>query len=225
MHGFKANAADIGMTRLRMVASRFGAELRVARMASGLTQRQVANRAGVSQSLIASAEAGDPGLSLAVRCRMAAATGHELALKLYPTSSVPLRDSGQLKVAQRIADAANPWWRSRFEVPTGPGPMRAADMLLESAEEVLHVEIERSLIDFQAQLRAAEVKRTSLASTDRRPVRLVIAVPATATTRRALKEHTGVIQRALPVPSRSIWHAIRTGSRVGGDGLLLMHRA
>lgn len=217
MHGFRTNAADIGMNRLRVVSSRFGAELRVVRVTAGLTQRQVASRAGVSQSLVAFAEAGDPGLSLAVRCRMAAATGHELALKLYPTSSIPLRDSGQLRIAQRIAEAASRW-RIRFEAPTGPGPMRAADMLLESADEVVHVEIERALVDFQAQLRAAEIKRASLASTDRRPVRLVIAVPATAAARRVINEHAGVIERALPVSSRSIWLAIRTGGPVGADG-------
>ena len=37
------------------------------------------------------------------------------------------------------------------------------------------IEIERSLVDFQAQLRAAESKRESLAARERRPVRLVIA--------------------------------------------------
>ena len=152
-----------------------------------------------------------------------AATGHELAIKLYPASSIPLRDSGQLGIAQTIADAASNRWRTRFEVPTGPGPMRAADMLLESGEEIVHIEIERTLVDFQAQLRAAEIKRTSLAGNDPRPVRLVIALPATSATRRLVKEYGSVIQRALPVPSRSIWLAIRTGRRVGGDGLLVVY--
>jgi hypothetical protein len=152
---------------------------------------------------------------------MAAAAGHELALKLYPTSSIPLRDSGQLRIAQTIAAAAGRW-RIRFEVPTGPGTMRAADILLESAEEVVHIEIERALVDFQAQLRAAEIKRTSLTGFERRPVRLVIAVPATGA-RRAMSEHAAVIERALPVASRSIWHSLRSGRPVGGDGLLFVH--
>ncbi|HEX5579213.1 MAG TPA: helix-turn-helix domain-containing protein [Candidatus Limnocylindria bacterium] len=222
MRGFRTNAAQIGMARLRFVASRFGAELRVARISAGLTQRQVASRAGVSQPMVAAAEAGDPGLSLAMRCRLAAATGHELALRLHPVSSIPLRDSGQLKVAQAIADDAADSWRSRFEVPTGPGPMQAADMLLEGVEEVVHVEIERALVDFQAQLRAAEIKRASLAARESRPVRLVIAMPATPAARRLIAQHAGVIKRALPVSSRSIWLAIRGGRPVGGDGLLLV---
>jgi transcriptional regulator with XRE-family HTH domain len=221
--GFKARAADIGTARLSVVVARFGTELRIARLAAGLTQQQLANRAGVSQSLVADAEAGHPGLSLDVRCRMAAATGHELAMRLYPISSIPLRDSGQLRVAQTIAEAASLALRTRFEVPTGPGPLHAADILLESAEEVLHIEIERVLVDFQAQLRAAEIKRTSLAGSEARPVRLVIAVPASAANRRALDEHAGVIRRALPMSSRSIWLAIRTGRPLGADGLLLLH--
>ena len=172
--------------------------------------------------MVAAAEAGDTGLSLAVRCRIAAATGHELALKLYPASSIPLRDSGQLKFAEAIAKAAVDPWRPRFEVLTGPGPMQATDVLLECADEIVHIEIERALVDFQAQLRAAEIKRTSLAGNDPRPVRLVIAVPARPATRRAIAEHASVINRALPVSSRSIWLALRAGRPIGGDGLLLM---
>lgn len=222
MQGFRKNIADIGMARSRTVSIRFATELRVARVGAGLTQRQVAVRAGVSQSVVADAERGDPGLSLAVRCRLAAATGHELALKLYPTASIPLRDSGQMRIAQAIASAAGSPWQPRFEVPTGPGPMRAADMVLESPDEVVHIEIERALVDFQAQLRGAEIKRTSLAAHDPRPVRLVIALPARAATRRVMTVHAGVIKRALPVSSRSIWLAIRGGRRVGGDGVLFV---
>ena len=222
MRGFRSSAADVGAARLRFISARFGAELRIARMAAGLTQEQLATRAAVSQSLVSSAEAGEPGLSLAVRCRMVAATGHELALKLYPAGSIPLRDSGQLRIAQAIAGAANGAWHTRFEVPTGPGPMRAADMVLEARDEVIHIEIERKLVDFQAQFRAAEIKRTSLAATYSRPVRLVIAIPETQAIRNAVSAHADVIGRALPVRSRAIWRAIRGGESLGGDGLLFV---
>lgn len=91
MRGFRARPKDIGIARTRELGERFGRELRIARVTCGLTQRQLAMRAGVSQPTVAQAEAGNTGLSLEVRCRLAAAAGHELSLKLFPVSSVPAR--------------------------------------------------------------------------------------------------------------------------------------
>jgi transcriptional regulator with XRE-family HTH domain len=211
---------DIGTGRARALADRFGRELRIARVASGLTQRQLAIRAGVSQSAVAEAEAGKIGLSLQLRCRLAAAAGHELSLKLFPVSSIPLRDSGQLRLALAIAAAADQSWRCRFEVPTGPGPLQAADVVLDRADEVVLIEIERGLVDFQAQWRAAELKRASLAERESRPVRLVIAVPETRAMRDFLIQHSELTDRVLPIASRAIWRGLRQGLPIGGDGLL-----
>ncbi len=80
--------------------------------------------------------------------------------------------------------AAHPSWRPQLEVPVAPGDLRAADLLLASAIEIVHVEIERALVDLQAQLRAAQLKREAIARAQQAdPVRLVIAVPDTRATR------------------------------------------
>ena len=144
-------------------------------------------------------------------------------MRLYPTRSVPLRDSGQLRIAGLIATRVHERWRCRLEVPTGPGLLQAADMVLDSTEEVVQIEIERAVVDFQAQWRAAALKRESLAEGERRPVRLVLAVPGTDATRRLLQEQGELLSRSLSVSSRSIWRSLRGGSPVGGDGLLLVH--
>jgi transcriptional regulator with XRE-family HTH domain len=225
MRGFRARPKDIGIARARAVADRFGRELRIARVVSGLTQRQLGIRAGVSQSAVAEAEAGKIGLSLQVRCRLAAAAGHELSLKLFPVSSVPLRDSGQLRMALAIYAAADRSWRCRFEVPTGPGPLQAADVVLDRADEVVMIEIERGMVDFQAQWRAAELKRSSLAGSESRPVRLVMAVPATRATHDFLGRYSALARQVLPMGSRAIWRGLRQGQRVGGDGLLRVRPA
>lgn len=222
MRGFRARPKDIGIARARELAQRFGRELRIARVTSGLTQRQLALRAGVSQSAVAQAEAGNTGLSLEIPCRLASAAGHELSLKLFPVSSVPLRDSGQLGIAMAISAAADSSWRCRFEVPIGPGPGQAADVVLDRADEVLMIEIERGIADFQAQWRAAQLKRTSLASRESRPARLVLAVPDTHTMRDRLNENSELTRRVLPMGSRAIWRALRQGLTLGGDGLLLV---
>jgi transcriptional regulator with XRE-family HTH domain len=227
MQNFRSNARATAASRARWLALRFGQELRIARVAAGLTQAQLARRAGVAQTVVSRAERGLEGASLPVRCRLAAAAGHELGWRLYPVASVGLRDSGQLAIAQAITREAHPSWIARLEVPVTPGDPRAADLLLAGPEEILHIEVERALADLQAQLRAAQLKRGVLTSTngDDRPVRLVLAVPDTRTTRLRLAPFAELLARTMPGRSRQIWGAIRVGSPLGCDGVLFVRPA
>jgi transcriptional regulator with XRE-family HTH domain len=189
-------------------------------MAAGLTQRQVARLAGVSQQEVSRAEQGYQRTTLETRCRLAAACGHELGWRLYPAASVSLRDSGQMGLAQAIASVIDERWKVSLEVPVSESDLRAADMVLVSDQSVVQVEIERSLVDFQAQLRAAQVKRESLAARMQREVRLVIAVPDTRTARARLKPYDELLLRSLPVSSRQVWASIRGGKPLSGDGIV-----
>jgi len=93
-------------------------------------------------------------------------------------------------------------------------------MVLETSEEIVDVEIERALLDFQAQLRSAQLKRAAMAHRLDRAVHLVIAVPDTRRNRAVMNEHRRSVESALPIPSRRIWASLRSASPVGGDGLL-----
>lgn len=178
--------------------------------------------ADVSQQVVSEAERGHTDISLETRCRLTAACGHELGLRLYPVATVSLRDSGQLAIAQAIATAAHPRWAAELEHPVAPGDLRAADLLLGLPDELLHIEVERGLVDAQAQLRAAQIKRAALAENDARPIRLVMAVPQTNLSRQRLSPVSDLIARTLPVKSRDIWRAIRGGLPLGGDGILFV---
>lgn len=222
MKSFRPRPASSGRARANYLAASFGRELRIARMTAGLTQTDLARLAGVSQQLASWAELGRGNISLEARSRLAAACGHELGWRLYPVATVRLRDSGQLALAQAIVGAAHPSWRPRLEVPVAPGDPRAADLLLIGATEIIHVEIERALVDFQAQLRSAHVKRESLAAQDQRPIRLVIAVPDTTASRTRLAPFADLVARTLPATSRAVLRAIRDGEPLGGDGILFV---
>jgi transcriptional regulator with XRE-family HTH domain len=207
------------------MVARFSRELVAARAVAGLTQREVARRAGVSQSLVSLLETGRAIPSLGRMHRLAAATGHDLSIRLFPGSGVRLRDSGQLAVADQIRAATHASWRIRLEVPIGAQPdRRAADMILETAAELVAVEVERVLLDFQAQFRAAQLKRATLAERSGRSVRLVMALPDTRRNRAVIEAHRSILETALPTPSRRIWASLRSGSPVGGDGLLWVRR-
>ncbi len=222
---FRSRPASIGRSRAKYLAASFGRELRIARMSAGLTQADIARLAGVSQQQVSAAELGVGDTSLDVRCRLAAACGHELGWRLHPVATVRLRDSGQLALAQLIVAAAHPTWRPRLEVPVVRGDPRAADLVLTGPAEVIHIEIERALVDFQAQLRSAQVKRDLMAAQDQRPIRLVLAVPDTTATKQRLAPFAQLMTQAMPASSRTIWRAIRGGEPLNDDGILFVRAA
>jgi transcriptional regulator with XRE-family HTH domain len=191
-------------------------------MGAGLTQAQLAGAAGVSQQVVSDAERGDADVSLEIRCRLTAACGHELGWRLHPVATVSLRDSGQLAIVRAIVVAAHANWKAEIERPVSPGSLRAADLVLGLPDELVHIEVERALVDAQAQVRAAQVKRAELAQSDPRPIRLVIALPETRLSRRRLTPIADLISHTLPARSRDIWHAIRRGVPVRADGILFV---
>lgn len=93
-------------------------------------------------------------------------------------------------------------------------------MVLDGPAGVVLIEIERGLRDLQAQLRAAQLKRVAMAERLGRQVRLVLAVPDLATSRRAVAPHAAIIRSSLTVTSRAAWAAIRSGSPLEADALL-----
>jgi len=103
----------------------------------------------------------------------------------------------------------------------GRDDRRCADLLLIGPDEVIHVEVERWLVDFQAQLRAAQLKRQALSDHLSRRVRLVVAVPRTRRTRRLLA-HVPAIDQALPRTSAEVNRAIEDAAPLTEDGLLLV---
>jgi transcriptional regulator with XRE-family HTH domain len=204
-------------------ARRFVNELQIA--ALGMPQRLLAERAGLSQSEVSRILHGERGLTLDSIIRLTNAVGHRFWFKLLPDDGVRLRDSGQLSFAELVRGQAHASWRFRFEVPVAPPPdRRAADVLFERPDEVNILEIELALLDFQAQLRAAQLKREALVERLGRPVNLLIGIPDTAAARRAVQSHAALIGSALPVSSRKAWAAIRSGEPVGGDALLWIRR-
>jgi transcriptional regulator with XRE-family HTH domain len=200
---------------------RVGRELRIARVTLGLSQVELARRVGIPQSSISEIERGALAANLARHSRLAAAVGMQLSVRLYPNGQIGLRDSGQLSIAQLLIAQAHAAWRPILEHPIGQAPdLRAADLVLISSVEVIHVEIERNLGDFQAQLRGGTLKRNDLATRYAQPVRFVLVLPDTARLRRIVQAYAPAITAAMPRNSREVLTALRSGEPLGADGLL-----
>jgi transcriptional regulator with XRE-family HTH domain len=188
-----------------------------------LSQRELARRAGVATSTVIRIEAGDAGLQLDTAVAVGAAAGVAVVLRAFPGPTPKLRDSGQLGIAQQLVAIAHPGLRPRLEVPAGEFG-RSADLLFLGIEEILHIEIERVAVDYQAQYRSALAKRDHLAAIHSRPVRLILAFEDTPRNRAALRPHLEVITGQLPAGSRQILGSLRSGRPLGTDGLLWVRR-
>ena len=223
MQGLRARPTDVARQFKREQLTRFGLEIRTARVSSGISQQALARRSGVSQGFISMVERGRRTPGLEVANRLATACGLQIWLRLFPADGITLRDSGQLAMATAIVKAAHRDYRCRIEVPIGiPGDRRAHDLVMELPVETLALELERGFADLQAQVRAAQLKREALAAHSDRPVRLVIAAPDTPAIRRMLRDRAPLLASTFQVPSRAIWRSIRTGRPIGGDGILLV---
>jgi transcriptional regulator with XRE-family HTH domain len=219
-----SRVAREGARRASRLTDRFGSELRIARAASGLSQGQLADLVGVDQSFVSRVERGLRQPTWIIACALAAAVGHDLSVRLFPSTSIGLRDSGQLAIARQIVDNAHASLHPTLEasVSASANDRRAADVLFVGSVEALHVEIERRVVDLQAQLRAAQSKRAALAERLGVPVRLVIAVPDTRRVRDVVASQSVLLRAALPAPSSAIWKSIRNGTVLGSDGLMFI---
>lgn len=207
--------------RTARLARRLGMELRLARAASGWSQRQLAGATGITQAYLSKVERADAVASIPLLVRLAHAAGSELSVRLYPGHGIGLRDAGQLRLAAAITARLPAGSTSRLEVPVAPPPdRRAADLVVETGEQTLVVEIERRLVDLQEQLRRAQLKRAALAERLGRPAALVFGLSDTRGNRALVAWHAPLVGSAFPVRSAAAWAAIRDGRPLEGDALL-----
>jgi hypothetical protein len=113
-------------------------------------------------------------------------------------------------------------WTVELEVPVADGDPRAADVVLKGPRGVAHIEIERILVDVQAQLRSGQLKRQALAERLQRRVDFVLAVADTRANHARIAPFTDLLSRALPATSREVWASIRAGTPLEQDGILFV---
>jgi transcriptional regulator with XRE-family HTH domain len=208
----------MGVQRAVQQAAQVGAEVALGRSILAGSRRALARRAGVTAATVGRVERGDPGVQLDTLIAVASAAGVDIVVRALPGRTTSLRDSGQLSLAQDLVGLAHASWRHRLEVPAGQYG-RSADLVFLGPEEILHVEIERLAVDFQAQYRSAVAKREVLVARHDRPVRLVLVFADTARNRAAVRPHLPLIAGELPAGTRAVLAALRTGRPLGTDGL------
>ena len=201
-----------------------GKEVLLARSTLGIPRERAARIAGVSPATFASVEAGEGAVRLDTLACVCDAVGLKLRVKAFPSAPPSLRDTGQLELVTVVTGRAHASWRPAMELVVDAKNGRAADLVLFGADEIQHHEYERSMHDWQGQVRSGRLKQELLAAKHQRPVRFVLVVEDSKRNRAVLAPHMAAIRRELPAGSREIWHSIESGEPLGRDGQLWIRR-
>ena len=199
-----------GTRRGERLLQTLAGEVRDARIALGIPQKDVARSVNMSQSRISRLEAGKlRGLSLLDAARVASAVGLDVWMRLFPSARRP-RDAGSLIRLRGLLGNVAPPLRYRLEVPlpsTGAYlDQRAWDAVIEGLDEETAVEVELRLYDIQAQFR-----RIFLKQRDGRLDRLLIVVADTRVNRRVLAENSELLAQLPRLRTSTVIAALRAG--------------
>jgi transcriptional regulator with XRE-family HTH domain len=200
-----------------MLRQRIGDDLTNARLAAGLSVREVARIVGVSAGGIERAEPGDPSaLTIDLAARIAAAVGLQLGASLFPFGD-PVRDRAQRVLLARFRPRldASLGWRTEVPMPIR-GDLRAGDGVIDGAFGTILVEAETRLTDLQAAERKAQLKKRDLGSD-----RLILLVSDTPTNRRVVALHPELRDR-FPIGTRRCLAALGRAQDPGGDCLVIL---
>jgi transcriptional regulator with XRE-family HTH domain len=221
-----------GRRRAAQVAIRLGTAARSARLAAGLTQADVARRAGVSQGWLSEAERGlAADASLETWSSVGAALNLQLAafFELAPGATPP-RDVQHLRRQQVvIRTSAGGAWAGRPEMPivTADGANRSIDVFLDRvvgpAHEIVVVEIVDLFTDMGEDLRGLDRKVDAVRATNLgAKVRGLLVVRATARNRALVSEFAALLAARFPGGGIEWLRCLTDPGRPlpDGDGLL-----
>lgn len=210
--------ADRGRRNARVALVRLREEIRRARVAAGLSQREVAQAVGVSHAQIGRLERDrirrpSPDLLGAV----CAVVGLRLSLKTYPEGD-PIRDRQHTALLERFRRVLHPTLRFRTEIPFPiPGDLRAWDGRVMGTDLLYRVEAETAITDGQALAR-----RLALKARDGGSGRIILLVADTRANREALAALRPLLRDLLPLDTRAVLHALRRGMDPAGNGIVIL---
>ncbi len=211
------SAVQRGARRARDLLRRVGDELRLGRVAAGLSTRTVGRMVGISHTQVIRIERGlAPHVDIDVISRMASVLGYSLTLGIYPIAS-PARDAGHLALLARLRKRVHAAVRWRSEVPMPiPGDLRSADATLDGEQLDAMIEAETRLTDVQGMERRVASKARDLG------VHRVILLVLDSSHNREVVRSTPWLAERFPVGTRAALAALSNGRDPGGDCLIFL---
>jgi len=209
---------DLGRRLARRALAKVGEEFREARLAAGLTQRQVGAAAGISHAQVSRIELGRaPNVPFVTLAVIAAVLGLDLPLRTF-ASGDPIRDAAQVALLARLRALIPDHLTWRSEVPLGLlGDRRAWDGEIGGHGWRLPVDAETRLRDVQALARRAALKRRD----DGDPTVLLV-VADTRHNRRMLRLAAADLAAAFPLAGSTALASLGEGKSPSGSAIVLL---
>jgi transcriptional regulator with XRE-family HTH domain len=200
----------------RRIRTTIGLEIRVARIAAGLSLRDVGRSVGLDHTVVGRIERGlYHAVTLTQLACLCAAVGLDFSARAY-VGGDPIRDAGHVRLLERLRANLHPSLSWRTEVPLlEPGGQRAWDAVISRGSNRLGVEAETVLSDVQAQTRRAALKQR-----DGGLNRMILLVAETRHNRDALAACRESLREAFPLDTRRILTDLRDGSIPASNGIL-----
>jgi len=216
--GSRERPVDVGAAAARTIRGRLAAEMRSARLQSGLAQVAVATAVGISRSQYSRIERGlSPDVSIDMAARVLAVLGLTLAVQTYPAGD-PLRDVAHSALLERLHDRCHRSFRWRTEVPFPiPGDLRAWDATASTPDVRIGVEGETRLHDAQAVDRKIALKERDGAMD-----RVILLVADTRHNRQSVRAYGDLFQARFPISGSRALELLAAGVDPGGNTLILL---
>jgi Helix-turn-helix. len=196
-------------------------ELRRVRLDAGLSMRSVSSAAGLHPSHLVRIEVGEREPSLDALVALATALGHDVSIRLFPSTGPRVRDHLQTRMIEALLEVLHPRWHARLEVSVYRPARGVIDVVLHdaAANEVVAGEGHSGLRTVEHQLRWAGQKADSLPSArgwpwadtvEPRRIGRLLLLRSTAATRALATELPHLFRAAYPAPSRDAWDSLTT---------------
>jgi transcriptional regulator with XRE-family HTH domain len=183
-----------------------------------MRQVDVGRAAGISAVHVSRVERGvAAGVRYRTLAGIAAAVGLKLWVRAYPLGRRLLDEPQLRKLAELRRRAGAGWsWRTEVGMPI-VGDLRAADAVISNGTSTIQIEVITRLVDFQAQSRAALLKKRDLPAD-----RLVLVISGSHANRRALAEARDVARASFPLGTREVLRCLAAGVVPPADGIVLL---
>jgi transcriptional regulator with XRE-family HTH domain len=200
------------------VRATVGRELREARGAAGLSQREVGSAVAMSHSQVSRIELGRlANPTIEQLSRLAVAVGLELSVRLYPAGD-PVRDVAHIRLLERLRGQLHPAlaWRTEVPLPV-QGDLRAWDAVIAGPGWKIAIEAETRVGDAQALQR-----RLSRKVRDGQMPHVLLLVADTVRNREAVAAWGSGLSAMFPASARVTLEALRAGADPGGSGIVIL---
>jgi transcriptional regulator with XRE-family HTH domain len=132
---------QVGADRAAAAARRsIGGNLRHIREDAGLSKEAVSRVAGIDPTWLREIEDGRAAASLEVLCRVSAALGADLGVRVFPNTGPPIRDRFQAPMVEGFLGLASPAWSRHVEVHVIRPVRGVIDLVLAARNRILAVE-------------------------------------------------------------------------------------